>query len=98
MLFGFVYSIFSVILFASNYIDAIYPFLNWNTNPGLAAGASILVIFVAIPLFHMLAYGLHLLKLFIYGRVTNSGDTRPQSQTATQTLDYKNQAYSNGTD
>lgn len=59
------YVVFTVILWATGFRDAVYPVLNWETDPTFSAVLSLVVIIVAIPIIHIFHFGLYQLKMFI---------------------------------
>ena len=61
--YGLVYVIFTVILWGSGFRDAVYPVLNWEENPGIAALYAFLTALVLIPLLHFfINFPLYLLR------------------------------------
>jgi len=62
LLYGLIYTIFTVILWVSGVTDAVYTVLNWETNPSLAVLITMLASLVAMPLLHMLHFCLYKLR------------------------------------
>ena len=82
-IYGVIYLIFSVIYWAAGGTDPagnpfIYPVLDWGGNPGQAAGLSVGLAVIGLPLFHTFVYGLYRLRLVIYKRcLENCGCMQP---------------------
>jgi len=78
--YGLVYTIFTVILWAADHTDAVYPgFLDWESNPGLSALITMLVSFVALPVIHVLwHYWLYQLRVLIAKKCLDRQNSREQ--------------------
>uniref|UniRef100_H2ZLY3 Uncharacterized protein n=1 Tax=Ciona savignyi TaxID=51511 RepID=H2ZLY3_CIOSA len=74
-LFALVYIVFSLILHGSGYESAIYPVLNWSTNPGISAGISVGAVIVAPPIVHGLYWCVFQLRTFL-GKKANPSQSR----------------------
>ncbi|XP_078487924.1 protein rolling stone-like [Ciona intestinalis] len=92
--YGLVYTSFSLILHGSGFTSAIYSLLNWATSPGIAAAACFGVSFVAMPLSHLLLWGLYHLRTFIarkQGCISDAEETNLESHE----MGHTNPVYSN---
>ncbi|XP_078656714.1 protein rolling stone-like [Branchiostoma floridae x Branchiostoma belcheri] len=72
--FGFAYMLFTVIYWAGGGTDFfgrpwIYPVIDYGGNPGLAAGVAAGSVLVAIPLCHVILFGLALAREMLSGLV-----------------------------
>ncbi|XP_078487925.1 protein rolling stone-like [Ciona intestinalis] len=65
MCYGLVYTAFTLILHGSGYISAVYELINWDKGARIATAICFVSSFVAIPLVHLLAFGLYHLRCFI---------------------------------
>ena len=63
--YGVVYVIFTVILWASDFVSAVYPVLNWEQNPSIAAMWSLITVLVLFPVLHAFHFGLYHLRAWI---------------------------------
>lgn len=74
ILYTLVYGLFYIVYWAAGGVDPqghhyIYKVLDWGRRPGPATGLALGLVFLAVPLIHLLVFGLYKLRLFIYHRV-----------------------------
>jgi len=69
--YGLAYVIFSVIYWAFNHLNVMYPgLLDWN-NPGTTTVVLVVVAFVGLPLLQLILFGIYQLRKYIYTRCVN---------------------------
>uniref|UniRef100_H2Y9M7 Protein rolling stone n=1 Tax=Ciona savignyi TaxID=51511 RepID=H2Y9M7_CIOSA len=62
---GLVYTAFTLILHGARYTSAVYAVINWQTFPALAAGVCFGASLVAMPISHLLVFGLYKIRALI---------------------------------
>ncbi|XP_071180093.1 protein rolling stone-like [Mytilus edulis] len=66
IIYGTIYAIFSVIYWTQDHVNnVLYSVLDWN-SPGNAVGLVVILAVVILPLFQLIFFGMHRLKLRIY--------------------------------
>ncbi|XP_063422567.1 protein rolling stone-like isoform X1 [Mytilus trossulus] len=66
IIYGTIYAIFSAIYWTQDHVNnVLYSVLDWN-SPGNAVGLVVILAVVILPLFQLIFFGLHRLKLKIY--------------------------------
>lgn len=88
LVFGYVYSVFTLVYYAAGGVNAggqpyIYSVLDWGSNPGLAAGLDLAVVFVMIPAAHFVCFLICKLRILIYHRC---GCSRTSSVAPTESI------------
>lgn len=70
LLYGIAYILFSVIFWAADHNNVIYPkVLDWN-HPGITVLVTSVLGFVVVPVLQFVLFGLYRLRVFIYNKVT----------------------------
>ena len=90
---GVAYTVFSLILHGAQYTSAIYPILNWVERVGFAVGLSLITIFIALPIVHLIGFGLYHLRSFI-ARQCVSKDTFTPASNEHEKKGEENEAFS----
>lgn len=93
-LLGLAYSIMTVIIHFTGVTSAIYNFLNFNNNPGLAIGVLIVATLIAPIIFHSVYFGLYHLRAFIYRRTVGLKEENVASSELPEARSHDNPAFS----
>ncbi|XP_033736161.1 protein rolling stone-like [Pecten maximus] len=81
LIFGFVYTVFSVIYFAAGGGN-VYEVLDWS-KPGSALALTLPLVFIAVPLVHLGICGIYYARLEIWRRCSHSADVNPTGESET---------------
>jgi len=93
---GVVYTIFSLILHWAGYTSdrPIYPILDWSGRTGLAIGLALITIIIALPIAHLIGFGLYNLRCYIAQQcLSNRHPSTQESTTNYQRRGEENQSY-----
>jgi len=68
-IFGLIYFAFTLTIHWTGLNSAIYPVVNWNSNPGAAVGLFIGLTLLIMPVLHTLFYLLYFLRISLHNHI-----------------------------
>ena len=71
MTFSFFYVIVTILLHVFDVKSDVYSVLNWKENPGLGAGVSVILIFAACPVVHLLMFVIYKLRMIVHRQLSS---------------------------
>ncbi|XP_064609919.1 protein rolling stone-like [Liolophura sinensis] len=101
LIYAVLYSLFTGIYYAAGGTTAggekaIYAVLDYEKSPGLAVGLLLVASFIAIPLLHVLLFGLYQLRVFLYRKCCLGNavkDSSPETGQNDNTMAVANPAF-----
>lgn len=67
-LLGISYGIFTYIVWKTGGTNAVYPFLDWKNNPGVAAGFTVALAVIAAPIMQAVTFFMYLLRKWCFSK------------------------------
>ena len=105
MAFGMVYLVFTVVLYWTEDIAAVYDVLDWKNKPWLASWYAMGILLIAVPVFHFVAWGIMEMRHLLYkncakfkkcgAKQTISPEVENNSEVANESYCYVNNAAGN---
>lgn len=101
LIYAILYSLFTVIYYSAGGTTAdgdkaIYSVLNYEQNPGVAVGLLVVACFIAIPLLHVLLFGLYQLRVFLHRKCCHGNavkDSSSDTEQSDKTMAVANPAF-----